>query len=452
MEKEYQALFKRIQEVATNVSSSNHDRRVLCAEVELFRIKLETTAPRSDEEKVTQNAQLSEIDAMLNAISLKKEKHYWYDNIDRWICGITGWVWLLTATCFLTPPVMLIKPLDVMLVKKGMLSPHSQISEHIQKFIANVMLLISGADLTVIDGDVDAFAKSNCPLVTFSHGSTLDTFVLGSLIPMRQNTMAKKELFLVPYLNVLLYTFGGIPIDRTDRNAAVRAIQKATSAAASGGTCIMIAPEGTRSKTGHLLPFKKGPFYIWEDLQSTIIPVVITGAYELCPPGICIAEMLREFIFLHTYGDAGYFMNLPGRIYAQQLAPIPFIPGQSRESISVQLRVQMLEAIRRSPRDAGSAISWGFRLKSIVAIVSVALLQYFIYEVPCKMLMDKFQISFQMLFMYNFCVAIIATIALYFFKILLPKMEKAPTERSPSKASTPVKLTINSKVKTRKAD
>ena len=42
---------------------------------------------------------------------------------------------------------------------------------------------------------------------------------------------------------------------------------------------------GTRSKTGHLLEFKKGPFHVWEHLQAPIIPMMIYGAYELFPAG-----------------------------------------------------------------------------------------------------------------------------------------------------------------------
>ena len=43
--------------------------------------------------------------------------------------------------------------------------------------------------------------------------------------------------------------------------------------------------KGTRSKTGHLLEFKKGPFHVWEHLHAPIIPMMIYGAYELFPAG-----------------------------------------------------------------------------------------------------------------------------------------------------------------------
>ena len=261
--------------------NNNHERRILFADTELFRIKIETHSSIDD---IYREQQISDINDLQKSITLKKENHFWYDSIDRLICGIAGWIWLLTCTIFLCPPVMCLNPIETFLVKYKLLSVRNQPTDYIRAFIANTMLLLSGTDLIIKDLDTNVFSHSNCPLVCFSHGSTLDAFVLGSMIPIRQNSLAKKELFLVPFLNLLLHTFGVIAIDRKDRNAAVTVIQRATKNAETGG-CILVAPEGTRSKTGHLLPFKKGPFYLWETLQSTIIPIVIIGAFELCPPG-----------------------------------------------------------------------------------------------------------------------------------------------------------------------
>lgn len=53
----------------------------------------------------------------------------------------------------------------------------------------------------------------------------------------------------------------------------------------SFGDTLAIAPEGTRSTTGQLLQFKKGPFHIWEEFQTPIVPIVTFGAFDLYPPG-----------------------------------------------------------------------------------------------------------------------------------------------------------------------
>jgi 1-acyl-sn-glycerol-3-phosphate acyltransferase len=265
--------------VSSKSSSSNHERRVLYAELELLRIETENTTVDPLDVDI-----LYRFDKLRDQLRLTKIKRHWYDFIDRAVCGTASYLWMANAALFLAPPAMLIKPIDDILVKHNILSPHGMISEKIEKFIATTYLNLAGIELIFEGENLDSY-NSKCPLVCFSHASAMDTFVIGALVPVRQHTLAKKELFLIPIVNLLFYTFGGIPVDRSDRSAAVLALQSATESAKAGGGCVVIAPEGTRSKSGQLLPFKKGPFYIWDELQSPIVPLVITGAYELCPPG-----------------------------------------------------------------------------------------------------------------------------------------------------------------------
>ena len=128
----------------------------------------------------------------------------------------------------------------------------------------------------------------------------------------------------------------------------------------------------------------------------------------------------------------GYFMNLPGRIYAIQLPPIKFdrTKNQTRDSISLELRTQMLKAIIKSPKDAGSAISWSFRIKNILSIVALLLMLTWIYQVPCQRVMSFLHIDFRRLAMYIFSLSIFVTSVLYVFKIELPKNRK-PLPRTP---------------------
>lgn len=137
--------------------------------------------------------------------------------------------------------------------------------------------------------------------------------------------------------------FGGVPIDRSNRDQAIRAITSAAQSAQMGD-CVAIAPEGTRSKTGQIIPFKKGPFYLWEQIKTPIIPLVIFGAYDLYPPG-------------------GHLMSLPGKVYAQYLEPVRPTESMTRDEISQLIRSKMLEAWKDGPKDVGAELTWLQRIE-----------------------------------------------------------------------------------------
>lgn len=147
----------------------------------------------------------------------------------------------------------------------------------------------------------------------------------------------------------MLLAFGGLPINRNDRNQAVNALSGAASTSYVGD-CVCVSPEGTRSLTGHILPFKKGPFYMWEQLKTPIIPIVFVGAYELYPPG----------------------KNIPfsGKVYTKFLQPIAASEAETRDGMSKLLRRRMLEAWKEPSEDAAKPVSWPFFVKHILSLIA----------------------------------------------------------------------------------
>jgi 1-acyl-sn-glycerol-3-phosphate acyltransferase len=118
-----------------------------------------------------------------------------------------------------------------------------------------------------------------------NHVSNLDPPVFLPLIPGRAAVFLKKSLMRIPIIGKAMEMGGYIPVDRSgSREAARESIQLAAKVLATG---IHIAsfPEGTRSTTGELLPFKKGPFYLAQQSGAPIIPVTITGTAAMMPKG-----------------------------------------------------------------------------------------------------------------------------------------------------------------------
>eukprot|EP00002_Diphylleia_rotans_P008253 TRINITY_DN1798_c0_g3_i1.p1 TRINITY_DN1798_c0_g3~~TRINITY_DN1798_c0_g3_i1.p1 ORF type:complete len:518 (-),score=102.06 TRINITY_DN1798_c0_g3_i1:30-1583(-) len=124
-------------------------------------------------------------------------------------------------------------------------------------------------------------------LVAFNHGSLLDGLILAAASPISMRFVAKNELIYYPLLNIALAAHGAIFIPRAakDRTRAVAALSTAARVMKTTHCSIAISPEGTRTRTGRLGPFKKGPFYLARETCAPILPVAIRGAYQICPPG-----------------------------------------------------------------------------------------------------------------------------------------------------------------------
>ena len=65
----------------------------------------------------------------------------------------------------------------------------------------------------------------------------------------------------------------------SDKGKAINALNKAEKEI-NKGISIIIAPEGTRTTTGEIGDFKKGPFHLASNTGATIIPIGLIGAFE----------------------------------------------------------------------------------------------------------------------------------------------------------------------------
>lgn len=124
------------------------------------------------------------------------------------------------------------------------------------------------------------------PPVVFccNHASMFDIWALAATIPTTVRFVAKKELLKVPLFGRALRAAGHITIDRQNRQAAFDAYEEA-ALAIRGGLSAAVFPEGTRSRTGELLPFKKGPFVLAIAAQVPIVPVYVSSTYDILPKG-----------------------------------------------------------------------------------------------------------------------------------------------------------------------
>ena len=117
-----------------------------------------------------------------------------------------------------------------------------------------------------------------------NHVSFVDIWVLAGMLPGTARFLAKRELLHVPIFGWALRSAGHIPIDRKNRQAAVDACGEAGTLIREGTSAIIFG-EGTRSRTGDLLPLKKGAFVLAIQAGVPVVPVYLEGTYRVLPKG-----------------------------------------------------------------------------------------------------------------------------------------------------------------------
>jgi 1-acyl-sn-glycerol-3-phosphate acyltransferase len=134
-----------------------------------------------------------------------------------------------------------------------------------------------------VSGKEHAGDRREAMIVMSNHQSLYDIPVLLQALPGSLRMVAKAELFRIPVWGRAMIAAGFIRIDRADHEQAVESLRTRGGALLAAGTRVWIAPEGTRSKTGELGPFKSGGFRMALDFGVRILPVVIDGTRHVLP-------------------------------------------------------------------------------------------------------------------------------------------------------------------------
>jgi 1-acyl-sn-glycerol-3-phosphate acyltransferases len=138
---------------------------------------------------------------------------------------------------------------------------------------ARIKVEVEGLEMVPTEGPV---------IYMGNHQGNFDILALTRAIPRLFSWVAKEELFRVPVFGAAMRRAGYIPLDRSDGRKALKSMNQAAKRIASGAS-VVIFPEGTRTKDGALLPFKRGAFMLAARAGVPIVPFTINGSRAINP-------------------------------------------------------------------------------------------------------------------------------------------------------------------------
>lgn len=157
-----------------------------------------------------------------------------------------------------------------------------------------------------------------------NHLSFLDGPVLFYVIPGPVRVILKKSVFRIPVVGPGMRFVGFVPVDRKRASGGKRSIDEASRMMKEKDYSFLIFPEGTRSRTGRLQPFKRGGFFLAVGAQRPIIPITIRGTFELMPKGRLFPRR----------GQIGIIFHPPVETSGRTVDDIPALLEEVRRAIS----------------------------------------------------------------------------------------------------------------------
>jgi 1-acyl-sn-glycerol-3-phosphate acyltransferase len=144
--------------------------------------------------------------------------------------------------------------------------------------------ILRAAGTPVIAEGLENIPRDRPVMYASNHSSMFDIWALFATLPGSVRFVAKRELFRIPLLGRAMLAVGHVPIDRAARKKAFEAYDEAARKIRSG-TSVLVFPEGTRSRTGELLPFKNAPFGLAIAAQVPVVPIYVHHTFEILPKG-----------------------------------------------------------------------------------------------------------------------------------------------------------------------
>ena len=145
---------------------------------------------------------------------------------------------------------------------------------------SKIFLLLYGVKLQV--SGLENIRKQSHYVFVANHSSYTDIPILFAAIPTNIRLILRHTLTRIPIWGWALLLSPMIIINRSNASKAKTTLAHAAEVIRNGAS-VLLFPEGTRTSTGELQPFKRGAFHMAYESGAKVIPVAISGSYEFLP-------------------------------------------------------------------------------------------------------------------------------------------------------------------------
>lgn len=155
---------------------------------------------------------------------------------------------------------------------------------------SRILLFLSGSKVEI--KGMENLLRGKPQILASNHQGAFDILAFQAFIPIQFRWIAKTSLFKIPIIGWSMSLAGYVGIERERASSAYKSIEAAAEKI-KNGTSVLIFPEGTRSATGKLLPFKRGSFLLAVKSGVPVIPISIKGTKDIMKRGSMLINPSR---------------------------------------------------------------------------------------------------------------------------------------------------------------
>jgi 1-acyl-sn-glycerol-3-phosphate acyltransferase len=170
-----------------------------------------------------------------------------------------------------------------------------------QRVFFRSILRIAGARLEV--RRAPGFDATRTSIFICNHVNLFDPFVVYSAIPQFLRGFELESHFNVPVYGWMMGRFGNIPVPDAPSREGLETMTQRAKAALDSGVSLIAFAEGSRTRDGHVQPFKKGIFSIAQRFGIPIVPVSMVGSYQFFQTGHWMLHPEKISVHIHNTID-----------------------------------------------------------------------------------------------------------------------------------------------------